>query len=267
MLEVTFSESEKGVIQQAKAMHGDSKEIVSIGFFLEIGDITGKIDGKERQDVFQQTLGRHHSDNKHKERLFSEQRKDLESLMAAATAGDTIRIWKSNAPYSISGFHYICNLLKDIDCPIRTVSLHEPILSDNQTITAYNNWGEVSPVEVYDYLSFEESISELEKRMRSNHWEELKKENAPLRAIVNGKLISVPENFYDFLILKNIPDDEFRVRELIARLLMKYKLNVMDRWYALRIDQMIEEAKLVVIENKENDYERVIKKTDRVNNT
>lgn len=265
MLEVVFNESEKGGILQAKASHGESKEIVNIGFFLEMGDIRGKVEGKERQDVYNQILGKQYSDNENKERIFVAQREDMETLLTAANAGETIRIWKSNAPYSICGFYYVCNLLKDIDCPINTVILPNYVHSNDQTLITYNNWGEIEPEKIYDLMTFEESVSVLEKRTVSDCWEALKKENAPLRVIVNGKLISVPENFYDFIIIQNLPTNEFRVGELIAKLMMEYNLNVTDSWYALRIDKLIKEDKLMIIENNTHSYGRILKKTNEFN--
>lgn len=261
MLEVVFSESEKGGILQAKAIHGDSKEIVNIGFFLAMGDITGAINGKERQDVYDQTLGRHSSDS-NKEYFFAEQKNDMDILLSAAKAGETIRIWKSHVPYSMCGFYYICNLLKEIDCPINTVILPEYIHDTDQTVTSYNNWGEIEPEKIYGLMTFEKSLSALEKRAASDCWEALKKENALLRAIVNGKVISVPEHFYDFIIFQNLPNTEFRQGELIAKLMTEYDLNVTDSWYALRIDKLIQEDKLTIIKNSENIYERILKRTD-----
>lgn len=262
MLEVVFSESEKGGILQAKAIHGDSKEIVNVGFFLEMGDITGTIDGKERQEVYEQTLGRHYADNKNKKRIFVEQKNDMNILLTSAKAGEPIRIWKSHAPYSMCGFYYVCHLLKEIDCPINTVILPEYIHNTDQTVASYNNWGEIEPEKIYDLMTFEKSISALEKRTASDCWEALKKENAPLRAIVNGKLISVPEDFYDFLIIQNLPNNEFTQGQLIAKLITEYDLIVTDRWYELRMDKLIQENKLTIIKNSGNIYERILKRTD-----
>ena len=83
MLEVVFSDSEKGSMIVAKnynaktmvggaigyigkkptkaelekhfegqAVGGNSQDVVNIGFFLDIGDISGEIDGIERQKIF-----------------------------------------------------------------------------------------------------------------------------------------------------------------------------------------------------------------------
>lgn len=87
-------------------------------------------------------------------------------------------------------------------------------------------------------------------------------ENASLRAIINGKLISVPENFYDFIITKNLPDNDFIMARLIGKLLGEYRLGISDNWYALRIAKMIEDSKLIVVENKDpsHPYGKVLKK-------
>ena len=57
----------------------------------------------------------------------------------------------------------------------------------------------------------------------SEHWKQLQAENTQLRAMVNGRLTSVPETFYDFLIEQALKQmgTEFKAVELI--------INVMQR--------------------------------------
>ncbi len=43
------------------------------------------------------------------------------------------------------------------------------------------------------------------------------RENASLRAVINGSLIGVPNDFYDFALRSNIPDGEFKVAQLIGK--------------------------------------------------
>jgi hypothetical protein len=87
-------------------------------------------------------------------------------------------------------------------------------------------------------------------------------ENAPLRAIINGKIISVQEDFYDFIITRNLPDKNFIMSRFIGELLGEYNLGISDSWYALRIDKMIEDNKLVVVENRDpsHPYGKVLRK-------
>lgn len=260
MLEVVFSESTKNAMKMA---NGNTEDVVYIGYHLDEGDISGEIDGIERQDVFSKTWGQFNFTNKEEqEQFFKEQGKDMEKLLSTAKTGIPIRIWKSNTPYSICGFYFVCNVLRDINYKISVVSLPEfKQISENE-ILVYRSWNGVEPGKLYQFLPLERLLSQSEKLMYSNYWSDLIEENAPLRAIINGKLISVPEDFYDYFIIKNLPDDNFIMAHLIGKLIGKYDLGVRDSWYASRIDKMIEENKLIVVENKgsSHPYKKVLRK-------
>lgn len=293
MLEVVFSDSEKGSMKVAKnyneknmmggaigyigkkptkaelekhfegqAVGGNSQDVVNIGFSLDVGDLSGEIDGNERQNVFRKVWGRFDFDNKEQVQFFQNQRKDIEKLLSAAKSGIPIRIWKSNAPYSTCGFYFVCNILRNTDCKISVVSLPEFKLISENKIVEYSHWGEVDAGKFYQFLPLEKQLSQIEKRIVSDYWHDLMEENAPLRAIINGKLISVPENFYDFIITKNLPDNDFIMARFIGKLLGEYSLGISDSWYALRIDKMIEDNKLIVVENKDpsHPYGKMLRK-------
>ena len=247
---------------EGKAVGGNSHDVVNIGFSLDIGDISGAIDGNERQNIFRKIWGRFDFEDKEREQFFQDQRKDMEKLLSAAKEGIPIRIWKSNAPYSDCGFHFVCNLLRSIDCNISVVPLPKYNLISENEIIEYSHWGEVEAGKFYQFLPLEKQLTQIEKRVVSDHWNELTVENAPLRAVLNGKLTSVPENFYDFIITKNLPDNNFIMARFIGKLLGEYSLGISDSWYAFRIDKMIEENKLIVIENKDTShpYGKVLRK-------
>ncbi len=293
MFEVVFSDSEKGSMKVAKnynarnmiggaisyigekptkaelekhfegkAVGGNSKDVANIGFSLDVGDISGSIDGDGRQEVFRKTWGQFDFDNKEQEQFFQSQRKDMEKMLTAAKDGTPIRIWKSNVPYSTCGFYFVCDILRNIDCDIRVISLPKYKKVSRNEIVTYSQWGEVEASKLYEFLTLEKQLSNIEKKLASNYWQELMVEDAPLRAIINGKLISVPENFYDFIITKNLPENDFIMARLIGKLLGEYNLGISDSWYALRIDKMIEDNKLIIVENEDplHPYGKVLRK-------
>lgn len=293
MLEVVFSESTKGSMRiaknyneknmlggaiayiggkpskaelkkhfEGKAVGGDSKDVVYIGFALDIGDISGNFDGIERHNVFKKLWGRFDFDDNEQEQFFYNQRKDMEKLLSAAANGGPIRIWRSNTAYSTCGFYFVCNILRNIDCKISVVLLPEyKQISQNEVMT-YTDWGQIEPGKFYQFLNLEKQLYQSEKQIFSNCWCNLVSENAPLRAVVNRKLISVPEDHYDYIITKNIPDNDFLMARLIGEIMGNYKLGVSDSWYALRIDKMIEDNKLIIVENKHmsHPYEKILKR-------
>lgn len=266
MIEVVFNEAIKATMKMAKSnktkyIAANKDDIVNIGNSLDIGDISGEFDSLDRQEVFKKIWGLHSSEDEVKQ-FFNSQRKDLEKLLSAAKEGKVIRIWESNSPFSACGFAFVCHLLKDIDCKIKVVSLPEYHKISSDTIVTYTSWSEIAPGEFYKFLSLEKDFSEIEKTMHAYIWEELKEENASLRAVVNGKLISVPEGFYDHLVTKNIPEGEFLMVHLIGQVLGKYQLGVGDSWFTLRINKMIEENKLEVVSKSKTSHplEIILKK-------
>ncbi|MDW7668933.1 MAG: DUF3658 domain-containing protein [Bacillota bacterium] len=285
MLEVVFNDSEKGSMKAAKnydmknmlsgtvgyigekpkkaelkklfegkAIGGSSSEVVNIGFNLDIGDISGEIDGKERKNVFRKLWSRYSFDDIEMGKFFERQRQDLIKLKTAVNNGKTIRIWKSNAPYSTCGFYYVCYILKDIDCDIRVVELPEHKIISEKEIVFYSSWGEVSAGKFHEFLPLERKLSLLDKKVISDLWRTLIQENSPLRTNLNGRLISVPENFYDSIIINNIPENEFIMARLIGKLIGEHRIGVGDSWYALRIEKMIKDNLIIVIENKDKSH-------------
>lgn len=293
MLEIVFSDSTKGAMKVAKnynkenmiggaigyigkkpskkelekqfegkAIGGSSKDVVCIGFNLDIGDIASGIDSEERRNEFIRVFGSVNFKDNEIERFFNSQREDFEKLLIAAKTGEPIRVWKSNTPFSACAFACLCDTLRNIECKISSISLPEYWETSDNTTQSCADWAELPPGQFYRFLPLEREISNIEKRLQSSLWNDLKAENAPLRALVNGKLISVPKDFYDQIIIKNIPDQEFVMAQLIGTILGKYRLGVGDAWYALRIKKMIAENKLEIVADKDTShpYGKVLRK-------
>ncbi|MDQ7096481.1 DUF3658 domain-containing protein [Desulfosporosinus sp. PR] len=295
MLEVVFNDSAKGAMKAAKnynkenmmgsvmgyigkkpskkesekrfegeAIGGSSQDVVCIGFSLDIGDIVNEIDSKERKSEFIRVYGSVNFEESEIEQFFKSQREDFEKLLVTAKSGETIRVWRSNAPFSACAFAFLCDTLRNIDCKISMIFMPEYWKTSEDTIQSCTDWAELTPSQFYRFLPLEREVSNVEKRLQSRLWNDLKQENAPLRAIVNGKLISVPEDFYDHLIIKNIPDREFVMAQLMGTILGRYSLGVGDGWYALRIQKMIAENKLVIVGDKDktHPYGKILRKAE-----
>lgn len=96
------------------------------------------------------------------------------------------------------------------------MKIPEYIVRGNEIIS-YRNWGEVAAEEFAGFLPYERELSREEVRMYRSLWMELQEENTPLRAIINGKIMSVGENFYDFLIWKELTKKPIKEARLICR--------------------------------------------------
>ncbi|KGK91104.1 hypothetical protein DP73_05070 [Desulfosporosinus sp. HMP52] len=295
MLEVVFSDSAKGAMKMAKHYNQENvhsnamgyigkrpsknelenqkqfeskaigRDVVYIGFNLDIGDIASEIDSEERKNEFIRVFGSIKIGNNQIARFFNSQREDFENLIISAKNGEPIRVWKSNTPFSACAFAFICDALRTIKCKMSIISLPDYWEVSDDTIQSCTYWAEVSPEQFYSFLPLAREITNIEKQWQSSLWNDLKAENTPLRALVNGRLISVQEDFYDHIIRKNIPDRNFVMGHLIGTILGKYQLGVGDGWYALRIEMMIAKNQLEIVADNDasHPYGKILRKVEK----
>lgn len=171
--------------------------------------------------------------------------------------GETIRVWYSDTPYSICGFYSLCQILQKYKNEIHIVKLPEYMVRKT-SIISYRNWGEVSAEEFAEFLTYESVLTKEEVRMYAQLWTELTEDNSPLRAMINGKVTGVSEDFYDFLIWKRLTRKPIKEARLIGDILGCFQIGMGDWWFARRIEHFIQQDKIKVINDSENKYARVI---------
>lgn len=292
MIEVLFGESEAASMKAAKStvitgkadgptavwaagkkkpperencgwIEGTAEEVICLGFLLDIGDIREDISSEYRKRLIysmyaQEQWGKEEEADASRMRLCDYYCAEMERLEAYLAEGESIRVWYSDAPYSRCGFYHLCTVLQKYQNEIRIVKLPEYRVRTEGTIVSYKNWGEVAAEEFFGFLPCEKKLSGEEIRMYAMLWNILQEENSPLRAVVNGKLIGVPEDFYDFLIWKRITPKPVKEARLIGDILGYHQLGVGDWWYARRIDYLIETGTIIIVEDSSNQYARTI---------
>lgn len=265
MIEILFSESDAGNMKASNSpsrINQFAKETICLGFMMDIGDIQKPMDSTYRKELIHSMLAQNQWDQD------SEMEKQLKQAGAIYSAelqrlkqyleqGETVRIWYSDAPYSICGFYSVCNLLQNYRNTVRVVKLPECIVHD-QYIVSYQTWGEVVPEELEEFLCYEKQLFREEVRRYAVLWQELMKENRPLRAVINGRVVSVPENFYDFQIWQRLDHTPIMEARLIGDIIGETKLGVADWWYARRIEHFINQKRIHVLKDSPYKYARLL---------
>ena len=283
MIEVLFAESEAASMRAAKStviyskidgptsvfiagkkkppekehsgwLEGNAGDVVCFGYRLDIGNIQEDIEGHYRKNLIFSLLN---MENEKETQDYADSYMQMQKLKIYLEAGESIRIWYSDAPYSRCGLYHLCNILNCYENEIYLVKLPEYVVH-GKTICFYKNWGEVAAEEFAGFLSGERIVSKEEFRMYASLWNELVEDNSPLRAIVNGKMIGVPEDFYDFMILNRITTKPIKECRLIGDIIGHNQASIGDWWYAKRIQHFIEEGLIKVLEDAEKPYARLI---------
>lgn len=246
-------------------MQAQLGDVVKIGFYLDIGDISTGIDSDARQKVFDQIWGDENFQASEKKQFFAMQKIDYEKLLMAVHKREAIRIWISNESSIQCGFYAVCHEISTYPCTIHTIVLPSFWQTKSHTLVSYCGWEEIRPSELKDFLVLEKPMVELEISFFSQQWEKLKQENAPLRANINGILLSVSLDFYDVFIKRNIPDQDFPMVWLIGTVLGKEQLRISYGFIKHRIQTMIEDETLILVEgDKKDPYHCILRKNTKV---
>ncbi|MEA4955346.1 MAG: DUF3658 domain-containing protein, partial [Pseudoflavonifractor sp.] len=196
---------------------------------------------------------------------------NLSAVRERAKAGESLRIWYSNQPDELCGLYWFMDQLTQWEIPdhqVFMVKLPDWETDETGALVQKSGWGEVEPEEWHRYLSFEIPIPAAFRQGCGADWQILQRENAPLRAMLNGQLVSMPETLYDGCILREIAveGDEFQEARIVGRVLGKYRLGIGDAWVALRIEEMIRAEMFEVVSTPAEDmpiYHRMLRKCAR----
>ncbi len=256
--------------KNAVPLGGNLADIYGFTLALSIGDISENQPGIMRQktlehmwSIYPDIDGRDLAQEMSKTNY-----KNLAEIRERITKGEALRVWYSNQPDDMCGLCWFMEQLHQWEphsCQLFLIKLPEWESREEGIIEKKSGWGDVSPEEWHRYLDLQTAVPQTFIKSCAAHWRELQKENAPLRAVLNGRLVSVPDNIYDSFILHEIEaeDDEFQEAIIIGRVLGKCQLGIGDAWVALRIEEMIRTGILEAITSPSKDaplYHRMLRK-------
>ena len=184
-----------------------------------------------------------------------EQWREFHRLMENDTE---LRIWYDpRNPDDICGLYWFLWMLKEkkISFKLCLMPLPDYFQKDDGTIHVCRGWGEIPPEELGHYLHFQREVSEGFMTMACIIWEKLCRENSPLRAVVNGKITSVREDFYDGIIRVELEKQPQELKEpnFIGHLLVNTCLSAVgDEFVHQRLMAMVKIGELQLIVSSED---------------
>jgi len=257
-------------LEKALRLGGHPSDVFGFGLALSVGDISEDKPGEKRRQVMERLYSIYPDADWHEVVQGSIQKanEDLEVIYDQISKGEAVRVWYSDQPDEACGLYWFMTQLCRLDIhdqQIYLIKLPEWDIDDNEDMIPKNGWGEVSPSQWHSYVELQKPVSSEFCKYCESQWRALQKENAPLRAMLNGKLVSLPEHIYDDFILREISaeNEYFREEMVIGRVLGKYRLGISDSWVAFRIEELIRAGKLEVVRKAEEGspiYHRLLKK-------
>ena len=240
MIELAFDESAAGALQAAqRSCNTISGDVLPLTLALEVGSLADLQAEPPRQPTLNKLFGEYPGVV---DELAQSNRRTLNRLRAAQAAGEPVRLWAClDDPGEVCGLLFLCAALPDAQLAL----LPLPRTAEAEScVVRYRNTGELPPRAFHDALAGGgQTLSPSVQRACARRWQELLTEDAPLRAMVNGRLTSVPANFYDFVLRRNLPEGAFPAALALGRALGELP-GVHDRWLYLRLLDMIKSGEL-----------------------
>lgn len=262
-------EQERAAWEKAVPLGGHPSDVFAFPLAHSVGDITEDGIGEKRQEVLEHLFRSVWKEDSKAAEICVKAAEDLLKIQRLLRdENESARLWYSSQPDEICGLYWFLSQLGRWRVPpekIHIVKLPDWEYNEKQEVLRKNSWGEVLPGEWHRYLPAQKPASQALITGCTLQWKELQRENAPLRTVLNGRLVSAPENLYDSFIVREIKaqDEEFQEARVVGAVLGKYQLGIGDGWIALRIEKMIKEGKLECVTKAQADepsYRRILKK-------
>ena len=135
-------------------------------------------------------------------------------------------------------------------------SLQSRVEQSSRTGMAYfSTVGEAAPNLMPYFYQRRRQLTETEQAQLLSDWRRLQEENTPLRAMVDGKLQSVPADFYDAAILSCVPAEESSAALTVGRAIAKLDETgnrVGDMLIFARIRALARAGQIVIVHDAPN---------------
>lgn len=241
-------EQERRAWEQAIPLGGNPGDVLGFALNLSVGDISEDVPGPKRQAELQKLYSFVVDDMEEDcAKLQDQAQQALDRIFAASRQGELLRIWYSDTPDDLCGFYWLMAWLEKAEAqgPVDAIKLPPFISREDGTVVSWRGWGEVDPGQWGRFLDLAQPVSPETRYGCRLIWENLQRENAPLRACLNGRPTSVPADFYDCFLRREIArqPEEFDEVQVLGRVLSQLP-GVGDGFLAGRIEAMAQSGEL-----------------------
>ena len=239
--------------ENAVAIGGSPDDVYCFDLAWDMGDISEDGIGEKRLSVLNALYSIYDDDTQKGAKMqYDKAKDDFADVMQRIHSGEDVRIWYSDNPSERCGMLWFMAEMRNVHNfggRVYMVKLPKYMYSEaDNTITEYFGWAEVAPAEWHKCLGYSQDKTK-ECWGYAQQWWNLKRENATLRAVLNGRVRSVSEDIYDKYIWDEIDleEDEFIQATVIGNVLGRHQLGIGDAFVALRMEKFIESDILSVV--------------------
>lgn len=257
MLDVCFDPSVKALLTMAQqAADSHPEDIVCLPLGLSEGDIRSPILAGDcpRRRCLQAMLSCRQPAQEDGDAVLDALWADCaRALQRLEAAPPSLRVWV-DTPDSRCGLLFLADLLQGQDVEVRVVELPQRVLWNGRCAVKYRRWSEVAPEQFRAFMAEERVLAGGALQDLAGRWQFLRQENAPLRVVRDGVVVSAAIHYYDDLIRDEFPQGTCKVMDLVGRVLAIHQLPLDDAFLIRRIAHFIQSGELVLLHETERGF-------------
>ena len=240
MLDLTFDPSFARTLA-----HHDDFDVLALPPDLEFGDVN-RLNATD-SDFYafkagQLDLGRHREPDA--QSLRNADQAAITQLKAAIHTNTPLRIWWTDVPNDVIGLWWLADLCAKQKLAIQQV--HVPTIFPHPTQSALykiTKLSEIDPDWLDALVQTATTLTVRDLTAFSYGWQNLHSASNEVRILLNGELLSVPETYFDPMILAEVktPPKTFPEHaKAIGRLIGEYQISLPDWWWHYRLQQLFD---------------------------
>ncbi|PFL59149.1 hypothetical protein COJ27_24125 [Bacillus cereus] len=162
-------------------------------------------------------------------------------------------IWHGDNTSDQIGLRFVAFLLQNKNIHFEEVNVTEYSrqieykvhdLQNKEIPHVIKSLGEMPPELTLDALQLKKSMSPLTIESLINDWEKWTQTKDVLRIILKGKIVAVPEDYYDLSILENTANEYQKASYVVGDVMGESDQRIGDTYLAYRVYQLIQQGKL-----------------------
>jgi predicted transcriptional regulator len=161
--------------------------------------------------------------------------------------GDIVYLWHGHCDREICGMIYTLHLLKDKAINAYIVNVSDKIVENNHGMVVEiiaSSATEIVPEKLGVYLKLARKIERDEYNDLVTQWTDLLKENSLLRSYVNGKMVSISEDYFDKDILKFTDKKYMKESRIFCEALANIEPRITEAYMFWRIKELVRLGKM-----------------------
>lgn len=236
-------EEEKKCWDAATPLGGNPDNVFDLSLKLNIGDISMLNDLDKRIDSLDsfQYDQENYSIGEYERGIHEAALEYLKTIIDRIKAGENARIWYSKTAEETLGFQWLMWNFRAQNVPF-----------ENLIVKATDSWKKMKIKDWHKHVQENQPFTKTMMDDMASEWEHHMSENAGLRVMEGGKVISASMDFYDEIIIEKAKslEAEFQENWLIG-LVHEAEPELPHYWIYTRIEEMILEGKFALV--KEGD--------------